>query len=270
MKTLLIIFLFAITFSSGSAQENVIVKYYDAQWSPCSKEKAVYYAQFRKQDTLYKCTSYYAKSDKLCGKSTFADTLFKKGVGLMVRYYENGNLHDSSFFDNTGKTTYALSYYETGKLETSIHYVGQNFTTDHYYPSGQLFVHAYRDPASEKTVSEGYDENGKLISGFIYQQEAEFPGGKSSWMNYLTNNIKSDIPAKRKAPVGSYSVSLQFIIDKDGNVTNVVAENDPGYGSKEEAERVLKNSPKWKPAIQLNKLVSYRATQKITFTVSNS
>jgi protein TonB len=40
-----------------------------------------------------------------------------------------------------------------------------------------------------------------------------------------------------------------FIIDKEGNITNIVFDNDPGYGIKEEVLRVLTNKrmPKWTP-----------------------
>jgi len=46
--------------------------------------------------------------------------------------------------------------------------------------------------------------------------------------------------------------------------------NDPGYGTAEEAVRVIKNSPSWIPAVQNNKNVNYRQKQNITFQVSKN
>jgi protein TonB len=55
---------------------------------------------------------------------------------------------------------------------------------------------------------------------------------------------------------------------EEGNITNVKAENNPGYGTMEEAIRVLKNGPKWVPASQNGENVIYRQRQAIVFGVS--
>jgi protein TonB len=48
------------------------------------------------------------------------------------------------------------------------------------------------------------------------------------------------VPVDNGAPAGRYTVVLSFIVDKSGNISEINAENDPGYGTKEEAMRVLK------------------------------
>lgn len=98
--------------------------------------------------------------------------------------------------------------------------------------------------------------------------EPQFPGGVEGWVKYLQKNLKANIPAKRKAPVGRYSVIVNFTIDTDGSVTDVFAENDPGYGTAEEAIRVIKNGPKWIPARQDSVPVIFKHKQSITFQVS--
>jgi hypothetical protein len=99
---------------------------------------------------------------------------------------------------------------------------------------------------------------------------AEFPGGQKGWVRYLENNLDRDLPIKNGAPAGKYAVIVSFIVDKDGNINNVKGENDPGYGTKEEAERILKIGPKWLPASQngVNKI--YRHRQSIVFVVSSN
>jgi hypothetical protein len=104
----------------------------------------------------------------------------------------------------------------------------------------------------------------------IVQIPAEFPGGQKGWVNYLEKNLDRDLPIRRGAPVGKYSVVVSFIVDKEGNITNVKAENNPGYGTMEEAIRVLKNGPKWVPAIQNGRNVIYRQRQAIVFMISNN
>lgn len=100
------------------------------------------------------------------------------------------------------------------------------------------------------------------------QIPAEFPGGLAEWNKYISRSLNGNIPVDKGAPSGTYSVEISFAILKDGTISDVVAENDPGYGTKEEAMRVIYKSPDWKPAVQNGKNVIYRHKQKISFTVN--
>jgi len=100
------------------------------------------------------------------------------------------------------------------------------------------------------------------------QIQAEFPGGQSGWVRYLERTLNRDLPVENGAPTGKYSVVVSFIVSKDGSISDVKAENDPGYGTKEEAVRVIQRGPKWKPAVQNGRNVIYRQRQAIVFMVS--
>jgi len=293
MKALFTFFLIVTVFSV-SAQDRVIVKYFDSAWKPTSKENASFYTHFVKEDTLYKCTSYYAKSNKLYGKSIYSDTLFKTNLGLKVSYFGNGRLRDSSFRDLQGKIVFFYSYYENGKPHSLIYneengnyrYIrsyyengrlkdstiadihSKRYNDFRYYENGELLEYSYFDTLLNNYVYKGYDENGRIISSYIHQKEAEFPEGTEGWKRFLERNLNSNIPASNGAPVGLYRVIINFTVDKEGNLSNISAENDPGYGTKEEALRVFDKSPNWEPAIQYNKPVSYRAKQQIAFRVT--
>lgn len=102
----------------------------------------------------------------------------------------------------------------------------------------------------------------------IVEKEAEFPGGQQAWAKYLTRNLNGQIPSNKGAPPGIYRVVVSFFVDKDGKVTSVSADNDPGYGMAQEAIRVIKAGPNWVPANQDGKLVSSRKSQPIVFQVS--
>lgn len=102
----------------------------------------------------------------------------------------------------------------------------------------------------------------------VVQIPAEFPGGLPAWAKYLERNLNRDLPVENGAPPGKYTVVVSFIVAKDGAISDVVAENDPGYGTKAEAVRVITRGPKWKPAIQNGNKVIYRHKQSITFMVS--
>lgn len=100
------------------------------------------------------------------------------------------------------------------------------------------------------------------------QIAAEFPGGIKEWQKFLERNLNSELPTENGAPVGVYTVVVTFIVDIDGKVSDVQAESDPGYGTKDEAIRVIRKGPKWIPANQNGRSVEYRHKQAITFKVS--
>jgi periplasmic protein TonB len=99
------------------------------------------------------------------------------------------------------------------------------------------------------------------------QVPAEFPGGNEGWNDFLTANMKPDTPAKYKAPAGIYTVIVSFSIDKEGQVKNIAILENPGYGTAEDVIRVIRKSPRWKPAMQNGRNVVYVQKQRITYQV---
>jgi len=97
------------------------------------------------------------------------------------------------------------------------------------------------------------------------QVEAKFPG---DWNKYLERNLNAQTPADNGAAPGRYTVTVSFLVSKDGTISEVQALNDPGYGCGTEAVRVIKKGPKWQPAIQNGRNVIYRQKQNITFEVT--
>lgn len=112
---------------------------------------------------------------------------------------------------------------------------------------------------------EDYDEFPKVV-----EIEAKFPGGIGAWTKYLERNLNTNTPVDNGAATGIYTVVVSFVVDKDGNISDVVALNDPGFGTAEEAVRVIKKSKQWTPALQNGRNVNYRQKQSITFMVSES
>lgn len=100
---------------------------------------------------------------------------------------------------------------------------------------------------------------------YTTQKPAESPAG---WSNYLMNNLDRELPYRNKAVTGKYTVRLSFVVNQNGDVENVIAENDPGYGTAKEAVRVIQNGPKWIPAEQEGKKVNSLVKQVIIFNVN--
>ncbi len=99
--------------SAFTSQSQTVVKYYDADWNKTSKDSAFFYTERVKEKNLYKYTSYWMATKKLNGISTYADTSFVNTVGRLLKYYENGQVQDSSFY---GEQAYTYRFYENGKL----------------------------------------------------------------------------------------------------------------------------------------------------------
>ncbi|MFZ1530159.1 MAG: hypothetical protein WAT19_15505 [Ferruginibacter sp.] len=50
--------------------------------------------------------------------------------------------------------------------------------------------------------------------------EASFPGGQKGWSDYLSENLRANIPVKKKAKAGTYVVVVHFIVAKDGSISD--------------------------------------------------
>ncbi|HPG11727.1 MAG TPA: energy transducer TonB [Chitinophagaceae bacterium] len=98
--------------------------------------------------------------------------------------------------------------------------------------------------------------------------EAKFPGGESQWRRFLERNLDPNTPIDNGAPEGTYTVTVQFVVDKEGNISDVRALTNHGYGMEQEAVRVIKKGPKWEPAIQNGRQVKAYRKQPITFQVT--
>lgn len=80
------------------------------------------------------------------------------------------------------------------------------------------------------------------------ENKPEFPGGINEFYKYIGQNFKT--PSDKNFKGGR--VITSFVIEKDGSVTEVKILKDCGFGTGEEAKRVLLQCPKWKPATQKN------------------
>ncbi|HEV9036496.1 MAG TPA: TonB family protein [Puia sp.] len=97
--------------------------------------------------------------------------------------------------------------------------------------------------------------------------ESSYPGGVPAWIRYLQKNMHYPDQAVNNETQGT--VMVKFIVDKDGNVSDVEAVAGPEQdGLREEAVRVIKKSGKWTPALQNGRYVKSYKQQPVTFKLS--
>jgi periplasmic protein TonB len=94
------------------------------------------------------------------------------------------------------------------------------------------------------------------------QIESEYPGGMPAWERFLNRNLRYPQEALDQGIQGF--VTVQFIVDKEGNVSDVIAVSGPTE-LQAEAIRVIKKSGKWTPAVQNGRHVKSYKKQPIGF-----
>lgn len=88
-----------------------------------------------------------------------------------------------------------------------------------------------------------------------------------NWKKYLETNLNAEVPVNNNAPAGRYSVVVRFVVDLEGNISDVQALTNHGYGLEQEAIRVIKKSKKWQPAFLHGAKVKAYNKQVIVFEV---
>ncbi|HAS46643.1 MAG TPA: energy transducer TonB [Microscillaceae bacterium] len=99
----------------------------------------------------------------------------------------------------------------------------------------------------------------------ISETQAMPKGGISAFYKYIGENLDYPAQARRMSIEGT--VVLQFIVEKDGSLTDFKVLKSVGGGCDEEAIRVLKKSPKWSPGKQRGVPVRVRRSIPIRFTL---
>lgn len=97
----------------------------------------------------------------------------------------------------------------------------------------------------------------------IVEESATPDGGMQAFYKFIRKKLKYPSQARRMGIEGR--VFVEFIVDKDGTLTNVKAIKGIGAGCDQEAVRVIKSHPKWAPGKQRGKAVKQKIVLPITF-----
>ncbi len=127
---------------------------------------------------------------------------------------------------------------------------------------GSVHIHSYQQDNLGTTQVESEPVFSKT------EKEPNFPAENGGWMAFLQKNLNANVPITKGAPPGTYETVTQFIVDKQGNLSEFKPLTKHGYGMEEEVIRLLKAGPDWNPAEQNGKKVTAYKKQKITFIVS--
>ncbi|MGY4538688.1 TonB family protein [Mucilaginibacter sp. UYNi724] len=133
------------------------------------------------------------------------------------------------------------------------------------------------DKQSNATFEEDYN-NGKLISGKavvngvnttydVRRVSPTFPGGENKFGYFLGTNIK--YPATERERKIQGRVVLNFMVEKNGKLTNFIILRSPSHGLGAESLRVLQLSPNWIPGLMYGVPARISYSMPVNFTLAN-
>ena len=92
------------------------------------------------------------------------------------------------------------------------------------------------------------------------------------WRRHLESRLGEPTMDAMKNGIkpGKYTVNVQFVVEKDGRISEVKALNDPGYGLAKSGIKIVQSGPKWTAAEQNGKKVRSYHTQPISFFIQQT
>lgn len=125
----------------------------------------------------------------------------------------------------------------------------------------QLIKKSEDGSVSVESITKKTTEEGEIFQ--VVEEQPMFPGGMEEMMKFLQQNIKYPKEAQEQGKQGR--VIVQFVVNKDGSISNdsIVRSVDPLLDA--EALRVVRSMPNWTPGKQKGKPVRVRFTLPVTF-----
>lgn len=184
-------------------------------------------------------TSYELSNNGSLSEITIAD---KEGNGIFQVYHKNGTIRLIGRVKNGKREGQFVFKAEDGSKIMDLVYVkdsviqAQCFNTDGVTPLG---------------------------GECVFERVPEFPGGVKGWTNFLGYYLKYPENAINRNIQGV--VRVQFMVFKDGSIDGLKIISSPDESLSEEVIRLMRESPRWKPARQFNEPVLYRHVQEVVF-----
>lgn len=121
------------------------------------------------------------------------------------------------------------------------------------------------DRAKARTLIKPVKVEGKVYDAV--EESPTFPGGMQKLGEFLGQNLKYPAAAEKAKAEGT--VFVNFILTKEGDITDVKILKGIGFGADEEAVRVMNQMPRWNPAKQDGKAVNVRYNLPIRFELDD-
>nr|WKN37403.1 TonB family protein [Tunicatimonas sp. TK19036] len=127
-----------------------------------------------------------------------------------------------------------------------------------------IYVALKKDGANFDYLSDKSKMEGDVFT--VVEEQPEFEGGMGAFYRYIGTEMTYPLEARQKGIEGR--VYVQFVVERDGSLTDVQAIKGIGAGCDSEAVRVVQNAPSFKPGKQRGKAVRVRMIMPIAFKLN--
>ena len=173
------------------------------------------------------------------------ETTPKKSGNLIKTYYDKTTF---KIKDEKGKVASEKKYNELTPVEKRA--IPSILSKQKELPTNEELLGILSKGAPEVIEIDAYDSENQFVQkgeNEVYNtagitEKPDFPGGIMEFYKFVGNNFKTPEQPNLKG-----KVYITFIIEKDGSLSDIKNIRDIGFGTGEEAIRVLKICPKWIP-----------------------
>lgn len=113
------------------------------------------------------------------------------------------------------------------------------------------------------TYSQTTEDNGKIYNNNELDKKPEFKGGMEKFYKFVGKSFHVPDVKGLKG-----KIIVEFVIEKNGSITNFVVVQDIGYGTSEEITKIFKTCPDWQAGIKDRKVVRSLFRLPITITAA--
>ncbi|MDI6049394.1 M56 family metallopeptidase [Flavobacterium sp. XS2P24] len=193
------------------------------------------------------------------------ETTPKKSENLIKTYYDKTTF---KIKDEKGKVASEKKYNELTPVEKRA--IPSILSKQKELPTNEELLGILSKGAPEVIEIDAYDTENQFVQkgeNEVYNtagitEKPDFPGGMMKFYQFVGNNFKTPEQPNLKG-----KVYITFIIEKDGSLSDIKNIRDIGFGTGEEAIRVLKMCPKWIPG-KMNG-VSVRVMYSLPITIQS-
>jgi TonB family protein len=184
--------------------------------------------------------------------------------GYSRYFHDNGSLSTSYYYQNDTLHGPFSEFHENGQTQQRGIYINNKLhdTLVTYYGNGQLRrLDVYN--SDELLNGKCFTRNGSDTTYFPYSVEASFPDGSSGLSKYISQNIIYPTTSIELNEQGR--VYINFVIEKDGSISDVLIVRGVSQEIDQEAKRVIKEMPNWIPGERDGYKVRTRVRLPINF-----
>jgi TonB family protein len=248
MKKIICLGLLCIALNSYAQTDTIFLNY---AWKPCLRSNATYYRLNENGKGLLNI-KHYTMQNKLfvIGNYSSFNPDVRDGA---FNFYDDSSDFVTSKHEYVNGKKIKHTYYYKNSTDAWIVWIYKNNLlhgkTIGYYPNGKIKrMEEYKKGILEK--GNCYTQNGADTTYYSFEIMPQYPGGEGEMTKFLREEIKYPIHEKDNDIQGT--VYLQFNVESTGEITNIKVFRGVKNGSAldNEAVRVIKLFPKWKPALQ--------------------